>query len=119
MNDFSKFKKIDAHTHIGAFGSPFNIDFNTERLLEQMAEYNIEKTILCASSAYTNDDTVAAYRQHPDKIVPLMWVNCAQGQPAYDLLEHYLRDEHFAGAKLQSLFDGYTLRWLHRRRAVR
>lgn len=108
MNDFSRFKKIDAHTHIGAFGSPFNIDFNTERLLEQMAEYNIERTILCASSAYSNDDTLAAYRQHPDKIVPLMWVNCAQGQPAYDLLEHYLRDEHFAGAKLQSLFDGYT-----------
>ncbi len=71
MNDFSKFKKIDAHTHIGAFGSPFNIDFNIERLLEQMAEYNIEKTILCASSAYTNDETLAAYKAHPDKIEPL------------------------------------------------
>jgi hypothetical protein len=37
-----------------------------------------------------------------------MWVNCALGKSAYDMLEHYLRDEHFAGAKLQSLFDGYT-----------
>ncbi len=55
MNQFGKFKKIDAHTHIGAFGSPFNIDFNTERLLEQMAEYNIEKTVLCSASAYSND----------------------------------------------------------------
>ena len=108
MNQFGKFKKIDAHTHIGAFGSPFNIDFNTERLLEQMAEYNIEKTVLCSASAYSNDDTLAAFKAHPDKIVPLMWVNCAQGQSAYDLLEHYLRDEHFEGAKLQSLFDGYT-----------
>ena len=36
MSEFSTFKKIDAHTHIGAFGSPFNIDFNVERLLEQM-----------------------------------------------------------------------------------
>ena len=52
INQFGKFKKIDAHTHIGAFGSPFNIDFNTERLLEQMAEYNIEKTVLCSASAY-------------------------------------------------------------------
>lgn len=51
MNQFGKFKKIDAHTHIGAFGSPFNIDFNTERLLEQMAEYNIEKTVLCSALA--------------------------------------------------------------------
>lgn len=108
MEHFSRLKKIDAHTHIGAFGSPFNIDFNTERLLEQMDIYNIEKTILCSSSAYSNDDTLKAYKQHPDKIIPLMWVNCAQGQPAYDLLEHYFRDEHFAGAKLQSLFDGYT-----------
>ena len=73
-----------------------------------MAEYNIEKTVLCSASAYSNDDTLAAFKAHPDKIVPLMWVNCAQGQSAYDLLEHYLRDEHFEGAKLQSLFDGYT-----------
>ena len=94
MEHFSRLKKIDAHTHIGAFGSPFNIDFNTERLLEQMDIYNIEKTILCSSSAYSNDDTLKAYKQHPDKIIPLMWVNCAQGQPAYDLLEHYFRDEH-------------------------
>ena len=42
-------KKIDAHTHIGAFGSPFNINFDTDRLLEQMNTYNIEKTILSYS----------------------------------------------------------------------
>ncbi len=40
---FARFKKIDAHTHIGAFGSPFNIHFDTERLLQQMEAYNIEK----------------------------------------------------------------------------
>ena len=108
MEHFDRPRKIDAHTHIGAFGSPFNIDFNVGRLLQQMDEYNIEKTILCSSSAYSNEDTLEAYKQHPDKIITLMWVNCAQGKPAYDLLEHYLREEGFAGAKLQSLFDGYT-----------
>ena len=36
---FARFKKIDAHTHIGAFGSPFNIHFDTERLLQQMETY--------------------------------------------------------------------------------
>ena len=108
MNEFSRIKKIDAHTHIGAFGSPFNINFDTDRLIEQMNTYNIEKTILCASGPHSNEDTVAAFKAHPDKIIPLMWINCAEGQPAYDLLEHYIRDEHFAGAKLQSLFDGYT-----------
>ena len=43
-SDFSKFKKIDAHSHIGTFGSPFNIHFNADLLLKQMEEFNIEKT---------------------------------------------------------------------------
>ena len=105
---FARFKKIDAHTHIGAFGSPFNIHFDTERLLQQMEAYNIEKTILVASGPHANEDTAAAFRAEPQKIIPLMWINCAEGKEAYDALEHYIRDEHFAGAKLQPLFDGYT-----------
>lgn len=105
---FARFKKIDAHTHIGAFGSPFNIHFDTERLLQQMETYKIEKTILVASGPHANEDTAAAFRAEPQKIIPLMWINCAEGKEAYDALEHYIRDEHFAGAKLQPLFDGYT-----------
>ena len=35
-----------------------------------------------------------------------MWINCAEGK--VDHVLHYIRDEHFAGAKLQPLFDGYT-----------
>ena len=46
ISDFAKFKKIDAHSHIGKFGSPFDVDFDDAMLKEQMAEYNIEKTIL-------------------------------------------------------------------------
>lgn len=42
-NHYNHFKKIDAHSHIGKFGSPFNIDFDLSRLTEQMEEYNIEK----------------------------------------------------------------------------
>ena len=107
-HEFARFKKIDAHTHIGAFGSPFNIHFDTERLLQQMETYKIEKTILVASGPHANEDTAAAFRAEPQKIIPLMWINCAEGKAAYDTLEHYIRDEHFAGAKLQPLFDGYT-----------
>ena len=97
MDDFRRFKKMDAHTHIGTFGSPFNINFDIEQLLAQMETYNIEKTILCAAGCHLNEDTAAAYRALPDRIIPLMWVNCALGQPVYDELEHYIRDEHFAG----------------------
>ena len=69
-NTFARFKKIDAHTHIGAFGSPFNIHFDTERLLQQMDAYNIEKTILVASGPHTNEDTAAAFRAEPQKPEP-------------------------------------------------
>lgn len=92
-SDFSKFKKIDAHSHIGTFGSPFNIHFNADLLLKQMEEFNIEKTILCSDGPHTNEETVAAFKAHPDKIIPLMWINCAEGKPAYDALEHYIRDD--------------------------
>ena len=69
-SDFSKFKKIDAHSHIGTFGSPFNIHFNADLLLKQMEEFNIEKTILCSDGPHTNEETVAAFKAHPDKIIP-------------------------------------------------
>lgn len=108
MDEFRRHRKIDAHTHIGSFGSPFNINFDTGRLLEQMDTYQIEKTILCSSDCHGNEETAAAFRRYPDRIIPLMWINCSEGTPAYDELEHYLRDEQFAGAKLQTLFDGYT-----------
>ena len=55
-----------------------------------MEEFNIEKTILCSDGPHTNEETVAAFKAHPDKIIPLMWINCAEGKPAYDALEHYI-----------------------------
>ena len=94
-NHYNHFKKIDAHSHIGKFGSPFNIDFDLSRLTEQMEEYNIEKTILCPAGCHLNKELKEAYQAAPDKIIPLCWVNANEGQEAYDMLEHYLRDENF------------------------
>ena len=100
-NHYNHFKKIDAHSHIGKFGSPFNIDFDLQRLTEQMEAYNIEKTILCPAGCHLNEELKTAYQAAPDKIIPLCWVNANEGQEAYDMLEHYLRDENFAGVKMQ------------------
>lgn len=108
MSDFAAFKKIDAHTHIGAFGGPFNIDFNADLLREQMETYNIRKTILTASSWRSNEETAAAFKIMPDRVLPVVWVNPAMGKASLDELERYLRDGGFVGAKLQPLFDGYT-----------
>ena len=106
--NFSRFKKIDAHSHIGRFGSPFNVDFNAELLLAQMNEYNIEKTILCSAGAHLNEELNDAWKKLPDRIAPLCWVNANLATQAYDMLEHYLRDEGFAGVKMQPLFDAFT-----------
>ena len=54
-NHYNRFKKIDAHSHIGKFGSPFNIDFDLQRLTEQMEAYNIEKTIICPAGCHLNE----------------------------------------------------------------
>ena len=59
---FARFRKIDAHSHIGFFGSPFNVDFNTQLLAAQMDEYNIEKTILCSAGAHLNEELNKAYK---------------------------------------------------------
>ena len=107
-NHYNHFKKIDAHSHIGKFGSPFNIYFDLQRLTEQMEAYNIEKTILCPAGCHLNEELKTAYQAAPDKIIPLCWVNANEGQEAYDMLEHYLRDENFAGVKMQPLFDAFT-----------
>ena len=107
-NPFAAFRKIDAHSHIGVFGPPFNVNFNAEMLSAQMAAYNIEKTILCPAAAHLNAELLETWRQMPNKVIPLYWVNANLGQPAYDDLEHYLRDLHFAGVKMQPLFDAFT-----------
>ena len=75
VNEFTRYKKIDAHTHIGNFGSPFNVNFDTDRLLSQMEEFNIEKTIVCPAAYMLNEEVNTAYKAHPDKIIPLAWVN--------------------------------------------
>ncbi len=107
-DSFSRFRKIDAHSHIGRFGSPFNVDFDVEKLARQMDEFNIEKTILCSAGAHLNEELRIAWKELPERIVPLYWINANLGQQAYDSLEHYLRDEGFAGVKMQPLFDAFT-----------
>ena len=99
-HSFADFRKIDAHSHIGHFGAPFNVNFDVKLLSAQMAEYSIEKTILCPAGATLNAELLDAWRQLPEAIIPLYWINANLGQTAYEDLEHYLRDHNFAGVKM-------------------
>ena len=46
-------KKIDAHPHIGDFGSWAGVDGSPEQLIAFMDEYEIEQTVLCAKDQPT------------------------------------------------------------------
>ena len=100
-------KKIDAHTHIGNFGGWAGLSFTKERLIEQMDEFEVEKTFLCPSNFQNNDDVVDAVQAYPDRIVRFVWVN-----PALDddekKLEKYINQEGFKGIKMQPLFDSFV-----------
>ena len=108
ISNFQEFRKIDAHSHLGRFGSPFNVDFSADLLLEQMEKFSIEKTILCSAGAHLNAAVQEAFKAYPNSILPLYWVNANQGQNAYDLLEQALRHQGFVGVKMQPLFDAFT-----------
>ena len=65
-------KKIDAHSHIGNFGGWAGVAFTKQKLIEQMDEYDIEKTFLTAPNFQGNDEVVDAFQSYPDKIVPFV-----------------------------------------------
>ena len=100
-------KKIDAHSHIGDFGGWAGVAFTKDRLVQQMEEYDIEKTFLTGSSFQGNDAVIDAFQSYPDKIVPFVWVN-----PLLDdvskKLDRYINKENFAGIKMQPLFDSFV-----------
>lgn len=104
---FSKFRKIDAHSHIGDFGGWAGVAFTKNRLIEQMEEYAIARTILTGSSFRGNEEVAEAYAAFPDKIIPLVWMN-----PLMDDVEakmdKYIDQKGFQGIKMQPLFDAFV-----------
>ena len=62
--DIKKYRKIDAHAHVGNFGGWAGVSITAEELIAQMDEYNIEKTLLCAEP---NTDCLAVVEKYPDR----------------------------------------------------
>ena len=98
-------KIIDGHSHIGNFGSWARFDFDLERLKEQMAKFNIEKTLLTGSHCHDNAAVLNAFQKEPELIIPVAWVK--PGEPG--ILEEIRRfvAEGFRAVKLHPLFDAY------------
>lgn len=98
-------KIIDAHSHIGAFGSWARFDFDLPRLKEQMAAFDIEKTFLTGANAYDNDAVLRAFEAAPDLVVPIAWITPTD-RGALDDIRRYVA-AGFRGIKLHPLFDAY------------
>ena len=99
-------KIIDAHTHIGNFGSWARFDFDLARLKEQMAEFDIEKTLLTGAGFHDNKSVIDAFQKEPDLIVPVAWVKPG-GAAELAEIRRLVEREGFRAIKLHPLFDAY------------
>ena len=110
MNTCSKRKRqmkiIDAHSHIGNFGSWARFDFDVDRLKDQMSEFDIEKTLLTGEGPSGNEAVVSAFQREPDLIVPVAWVNPKSSTVLADI-RRFVEKESFRAIKLHPLFDAY------------
>ncbi|MCL1939118.1 MAG: amidohydrolase family protein [Desulfovibrionaceae bacterium] len=98
-------KKIDAHAHVGYFGSWCDVGLTADAMVEAMREYGIEKSII---SHPDNAVTCEALRAYPDRFAALAWLDPTQGEAAVSECERLMSEHGFSGLKLHPLFNAYT-----------
>lgn len=98
-------KKIDAHAHIGQFDGWANVGNTLASLLEDMDNYEIEKTIVCAGD---NEVVKGARDAYPQRFLPLYYANPHLGQTCLREIDHYLGDEGFCGIKMNPLRHAFV-----------
>jgi predicted TIM-barrel fold metal-dependent hydrolase len=97
--------KIDAHAHVGIFGSWCGVGITAQEMAGLMPQYGIEKSII---SYPDNEVTLAAQEAFPGKLVALAWLNPALGEAAAKELEGLIARRLVAGLKLHPLFNAYV-----------
>ncbi len=97
--------KVDAHAHLGYFGSWCDVGITADEMLVKMREYSIEKSIV---SYPDNSVIMGAVKQHPGAFSALAWVDPGKGRQAVDELEMLVGEHGFEGVKLHPLFNAYT-----------
>jgi predicted TIM-barrel fold metal-dependent hydrolase len=94
---------IDAHAHVGTFGSWAQVSSTAESLLSEMDEFKIEKTILFAPDNQLVRETVNKY---PKRFVGYVWPN-PYDPNAIPLVKQALGEWGFRGIKLHPLFNAF------------
>ena len=102
-------KKIDAHAHIGNFGGWAGVEGSPEQLLTFMDQYEVEKTILCAKDHTGNEEVAAAAAAHPDRFIPLVYLNPHEGEEeCLRKMRRYVDELGFHGVKMNPLRHAFV-----------
>jgi len=94
---------IDAHTHVGTFGSWAQVACTAEQLLQEMDQFNVEQAILFAPDNNLVKQTVAKY---PNRLVGYVWPN-PNDPTSVDLVKKAIREWGFKGIKLHPLIHAF------------
>lgn len=97
------FKKIDAHSHIGYFGSWCDVGITAEELIAQMDEYNVEQSVICT---FPIQESLDAVDQYPERLVGAAWVNPLDST-APEILKDAVRNHNCKAVKLHPLEQAY------------
>jgi predicted TIM-barrel fold metal-dependent hydrolase len=96
--------KVDAHTHIGRFGSWAGVECSVGDLLKLMELHDVRKSVLFAPDNELVRDSVAKF---PEKLVGYVWPNPNEGERAVDLVRRALGEWKFKGIKLHPLVHAF------------
>lgn len=103
-----KLKKIDLHSHVGNFAGWAGIKSDTDSIIKNMNDYEIELTVLCSANEKTNDDTLKAFEKYPDRIFPAVYLNPLDGEKCIENLKYYVEEKGFKGIKLNPLKNAFV-----------
>lgn len=99
-----KFKKIDAHSHIGYFGGWCDVGITAEEMLRQMDVYNIEKTVI---STFPAEESIAAVDRWPDRLIGAIWVDPRDPDTAIAQCRDAVENHGFKAIKLHPLEQAF------------
>ncbi|MDR1079733.1 MAG: amidohydrolase family protein [Deltaproteobacteria bacterium] len=100
----SEMRKIDAHAHVGEFGSWCGVAITAAEMAREMGLYGIERAIV---SYPDNRVALDAQECFPGKLCALAWMNPTLPSAA-DEFRYLSGKGSVSGLKLHPLFNAYT-----------
>lgn len=99
----SRTKVIDAHAHVGRFGSWAGVSATSEELLGKMDEAGVERAVV-----FSPDNSLArrAVSERPDRLSGYVWPN-PHDKGALALVKRAVRKWGFRGIKLHPLVNAF------------